>query len=132
MEIETTNTASADTLGKPDSRSDTELNSTYSNDAEIMSADILMDARDLITGSRADDYGDALVNHQRIANGWNLILTDALRTHGRISPAHVALMLDWMKTSRLLTSINHKDSWVDKCGYSALGGSIAEAMNGQQ
>jgi len=27
-----------------------------------------------------------------------------------------------MKTSRLLNSLGHEDSWIDKCGYSALGG----------
>ena len=31
-------------------------------------------------------------------------------------------MMDWVKTSRLLSSMDHKDSWEDKIGYSALGG----------
>jgi hypothetical protein len=34
---------------------------------------------------------------------------------------HVALMMDWVKTSRLLETIDHADSWVDKAAYSALG-----------
>jgi len=29
--------------------------------------------------------------------------------------------MDWVKTCRLLETIDHKDSWIDKCGYSALG-----------
>jgi hypothetical protein len=40
---------------------------------------------------------------------------------GYLTPAHVALMMDWVKTSRLLETIDHDDSWVDKAGYTALG-----------
>jgi hypothetical protein len=36
----------------------------------------------------------------------------------------VALMMDWVKTARLLETIDHNDSWIDKVGYSALGGSF--------
>jgi hypothetical protein len=81
----------------------------------------LDNAKDLINGDRAADYGDALINHQRIAKGWNVIVSDAISTHGQLTPAHVALMMDWLKTSRLLTNIHKMDSWVDKAGYTALG-----------
>jgi len=84
--------------------------------------EILDTAKALINGDRAKDYGDALVNHQRIADGWNVILYSALQKHGRLLPAHVALMMDWVKTSRLLETLDHPDSWVDKAAYSALGG----------
>jgi hypothetical protein len=40
---------------------------------------------------------------------------------------HVALMMDWVKTARLLQTPDHEDSWIDKCGYSALGGSFGNA-----
>jgi hypothetical protein len=39
---------------------------------------------------------------------------------------HVALMMDWVKTSRLLATIDHYDSWIDKAAYSALGAEFAE------
>jgi hypothetical protein len=84
--------------------------------------EILEKAGEYINGQRAQDYGDAHDNFDRIAEGWNIILRSALTTHGYLSAQHVALMLDWMKTSRLLNSLDHSDSWVDKCGYSALGG----------
>jgi hypothetical protein len=29
--------------------------------------------------------------------------------------------MDWVKTSRLVESIDHEDSWIDKAGYTALG-----------
>ena len=89
--------------------------------------DLLHAAEKLINGPRAQDYGDALFNHQRIAAGWNVIVTGAMTTHGELTPAHVALMMDWVKTSRLLHTLDHDDSWIDKCGYSALGAEFAEA-----
>jgi len=36
-------------------------------------------------------------------------------------------MMDWVKTCRLLETPGHHDSWIDKCGYSALGGSFDAA-----
>lgn len=87
---------------------------------------VLHTARGLINGDRAKDYGDAYVNHQRIADGWNVIVNAAIEKHGEITPAHVALMMDWVKTSRLLETIDHEDSWVDKAAYSALGSEMAE------
>lgn len=88
--------------------------------------EILKTAEALINGQRATDYGDAYDNHGRIAEGWNIILRGALKTHGHLTPAHVALMMDWMKTSRLLETIDHPDSWADKIGYSALGSEFVE------
>lgn len=83
--------------------------------------EILETAQSLISGQRAADYGDAKDNFDRIAAGWNLIVENL---DGPITAQHVALMMDWMKTARLLESIDHADSWIDKCGYSALGGSF--------
>ena len=83
--------------------------------------DVLDTAKNLVNGDRARDYGDALAMHQRIADGWNIIVDNALRTHGRVTASHVALMMDWLKTSRLLVTLDHADSWVDKAAYSALG-----------
>jgi hypothetical protein len=42
----------------------------------------------------------------------------------------VALMMDWLKTSRLLGTLDHADSWVDKAGYTALGGEFSEREKG--
>ena len=78
-------------------------------------------AKALINGERARDYGDAWQMHYRIARGWNLIICEALETHGELTPSHVALMMDWLKTSRLLVTLDHKDSWIDKAAYTALG-----------
>ena len=87
---------------------------------------ILDTSKALINGDRAKDYGDAHLNHQRIADGWNVIAMAAFKKYGGIQPAHVALMMDWVKTSRLLETIGHEDSWVDKAAYSALGGEFTD------
>lgn len=86
---------------------------------------VLSKAEKLINGQRARDYGDAYENHARIAEGWNVIMRGALSNSGYLTPAHVALMMDWLKTCRLLTTINHEDSWIDKAGYTALGAEFA-------
>ena len=86
---------------------------------------ILNQAKDLINGARAKDYGDAYDNHARIAEGWNIIIREALQSSGYLTPAHVTLMMDWVKTCRLLNKIDHEDSWVDKAGYTALGAEFA-------
>ena len=83
--------------------------------------EVLDKAKELINGQRAKDYGDAYHNHGRIAEGWNIIISGALKSHGHVTPAHVALMMDWVKSARLVENIDHEDSWIDKAGYSALG-----------
>ena len=81
--------------------------------------EVLDAAKELINGQRAKDYGDAYNNHARIADGWNVIINSI---DGDINEGHVVLMMDWLKTSRLLESMHHQDCWEDKIGYSALGG----------
>ena len=98
-----------------------------------MKRDALLHAAEkLLNGPRNQAYGDALFNHQRIAAGWNVIVQGAMSTHGELTPAHIALMMDWVKTSRLLQSIDHEDSWVDKAGYSALGAEFVDKTNGER
>jgi hypothetical protein len=54
-----------------------------------------------------------------------VIMRGALSNSGYLTPAHVALMMDWLKTCRLLSTLGHEDSWVDKAGYTALGAEFA-------
>lgn len=80
---------------------------------------LLDEAGALIDGQRAKDYGDAAENFARIAHGWTEILGVP------VTSVQVALCMDWLKTCRLITSPHHRDSWIDKLGYSALGGEVA-------
>ena len=81
---------------------------------------ILDKASNLIDGDRADEYGDAQGNFERIATYWNthLGLIDF------ISPTDVAVMMTLVKVSRLHGEAKSIDSFVDACGYMALGGEI--------
>jgi hypothetical protein len=88
--------------------------------------EVLSKAEEYVNGPRAEDYGPAFDNFERIAEGWNIILSNALNTHGYFTPAHVALMMDWLKTARLLNNLHSEDGWVDKAGYAALGAECAQ------
>jgi hypothetical protein len=48
--------------------------------------EILDTAKELINGQRAKDYGDAEENFQRIAEGWNIIITNATQDARRSRP----------------------------------------------
>jgi hypothetical protein len=92
-----------------------------------MKRDMVLDkAKEYVNGQRADDYGDAHDNFTRIADGWNIIVKESYINTGYITPQHVALMMDWVKTARLLNDLGGDDSWIDKCGYSALGAEFSE------
>jgi len=80
---------------------------------------LLSEAASLISGDRATDYGDASENFARIARGWSEIVGV------EVNSVQVALCMDWLKTCRLITSPTHRDSWIDKLGYGALGGEIS-------
>tara|TARA_X000001388_G_scaffold70334_1_gene59402 strand:+ start:423 stop:701 length:279 start_codon:yes stop_codon:yes gene_type:complete len=78
--------------------------------------EILKKAGGIINGERAKDYGDAYENHERIAKMWSVLLdTD-------VSVSQVYQCMVAVKLSRLIVSPEHEDSWVDICGYGALGG----------
>ena len=79
---------------------------------------ILARASELVTGDRADDYGDAAESFQRVADLWSPILGVT------IQPYQVALCMAQLKISRLLNSPTHGDSWVDAAGYIGLGGQV--------
>jgi len=83
--------------------------------------DCLEEAKTIINGDRAKDYGDAKENHERIAKMWSVILGQ------EITPVQIILCMDATKTCRLITSPDHADSWVDKAGYNALGAEISGA-----
>ena len=87
---------------------------------------VLATAEEYINGPRSEEYGKAYDNFLRIAEGWNTIIREAMNTHGHVTPQHVALMMDWLKTARLLNDLNSEDSWIDKCGYSALGSEFSD------
>ena len=81
--------------------------------------EILAHAAALVDGPRNDDYGDPVENHERIAALWSVVFGHV------VTAEQVALCMDLVKTARLIHNPRHSDSWLDKCGYSAIGGAIA-------
>ena len=79
--------------------------------------DILRQAEKLINGDRAKDYGDAYVNHKRIADMWSVVFGK------EVTVRQVILCMIAMKMARLVHD-SKEDSWVDVCGYAALGGEL--------
>ena len=78
--------------------------------------EILDKAEKMINGPRAKDYGDAHENHERIAKMWSVLL------ERDVTVAQVYQCMLAVKLSRLIETPGHEDSWLDICGYSALGG----------
>ena len=84
-----------------------------------MKRDKLLDeAKNLVNGPRAKDYGDAYENHERVAQLWGTILGQD------VSVSQVCQCLIALKLARLIVSPTHTDSWVDIAGYASLGGEI--------
>lgn len=81
---------------------------------------ILQTADETINGPRHDEYGSAQESFDRIAKLWSLILGH------EVTAEQVSLCMIQLKLARLIHSPDHADSWVDICGYAALGGEIAE------
>lgn len=77
-------------------------------------------AEELINGQRAQDYGDARDNHQRIADIWSVILGQ------QITPEQVCACMIGLKLARLANDMKQDDTWVDIAGYAALGGEISQ------
>ena len=81
--------------------------------------EILREAERLTSNDRNKNYGDPLVNHQRIAAIWSVLLGQD------ITPSQVALCLVGVKLARLVQTPDHLDSFVDGAAYFAIAGEIA-------
>jgi|TARA_R110000782_G_C14503692_1_gene378943 hypothetical protein len=79
-------------------------------------AEVLKKAELMINGPRAKDYGDSYTNHERIAKMWSVLLGK------EVTVAQVYQCMIAVKLSRLIQTPEHEDSWLDICGYGALGG----------
>lgn len=79
-------------------------------------AEVLGQALAAVTKDRNLDYGNPEDNFKTIAAFWEVY------KHGyKFTATDVAVMMDLVKTSRIMTSPKKIDHWVDKAGYSACG-----------
>lgn len=86
--------------------------------ASLHRSAVLAEADRLITGDRAEAYGDASVSFGRIAALWSAYLGSPVKPHD------AAVMLALLKVSRIAGG-PRPDDFVDGVGYLALGGEIA-------
>ena len=89
--------------------------------------EILEEASDLVTGSRADAYGDMVGCHQQIADLWNAFLSDKLKE--ALGAQDVAMLMALLKIARLRVSPEHRDSVIDLAGYTAIYGAITNRFH---
>lgn len=80
---------------------------------------ILDEAKRLIHTDRQKDYGHPLINHQRIAKLWSVILEK------EITPAQAALCMAMVKAARVVQTPNHEDSYIDGAAYFAIAGELS-------
>jgi hypothetical protein len=83
--------------------------------------EILQEAERMINGPRAKDYGDAYLNHERIAKMWRVLLGQ------EVTVEQVYMCMIAVKLSRLIETPTHEDSAIDICGYGALLGEACDA-----
>ena len=81
--------------------------------------EILKEALRLTSTDRQKNYGEPLINHQRIADIWSVLLGV------EITPSQVALCMVGVKLARLVETPDHLDSFIDLCAYGAISGEIA-------
>jgi len=90
----------------------------------VLRQKILDEALKKIEGERHEEYGDAAENFDRIAVYWNA----HLGLNNFITPRDVAAMMVLLKISRLHgDGPKDVDTYIDICGYAAIGGEIASS-----
>lgn len=95
-------------------------------------AEVLHTAEELINGERAQTYGPPEESFGRIAEllnamGWRVDNwhTPGQESYRKLNAVDAALALTQLKVSRIISSPDHEDSWVDAAGYIALGAEIS-------
>ena len=83
------------------------------------SLEFINKASEIITGERAEQYGDATTSFQNIADFWSVYLSRIMGSGVMITPRNVADMMILLKISRTVTDF-HEDSYIDIIGYAAL------------
>ena len=81
----------------------------------------LIEAKALITGDRNQDYGEPSGNFRVIADMWSAYLQYGIQPHD------VAAMMILLKISRVQSSPQKWDTWVDLAGYAGLGAEVKPA-----
>lgn len=90
-------------------------------------AQILNEARHIVTGERESQYGKPEDNFRMIAELWEVYLQKRCVAGGfyvGILPEDVAIMMALLKVARIATGAGKVDNYVDLAGYAACAGEI--------
>lgn len=88
-------------------------------------ADLLTAAAALVSGDRADQHGDMLLNHENIATMWNAYLV--IRQPGcHLMPDDVAIMMALMKVARTQSGDANDDDLTDAAGYLGIASELGD------
>lgn len=82
--------------------------------------EILEKAKDIINGSRQEQYGKAEDSFNKIAKFWSAYLNID------ISKSQVADLMILLKIARNDNTKYKEDTYIDICGYAALGAELKE------
>lgn len=85
--------------------------------------EVLRKATECVCGQREDDYGKPENNIGMISRLWSEY------TEQYISPVDVCMMMAMLKIARIKNGIMTEDSFVDLCGYGAIGGEISSNLD---
>jgi hypothetical protein len=80
--------------------------------------EILQEALRLTSTDRQKNYGEPVINHQRIADIWTVLLGVD------VTPSQVALCMVGVKLARLVETPTHMDSFVDMAAYASIAGEV--------
>lgn len=86
-------------------------------------AETLATAAKLVTGNRAETYGDMSENMTRIAGLWTAY------TGQKYTAQDVALMMALVKIGRIRTGRHNSDNCVDLAGYAAIAEQVFTEQN---
>lgn len=90
-------------------------------------AQILDEAKHIVTGERESQYGRPEDNFRTIAELWEVYLQKRCVAGGfyvEILPEDVAIMMALLKVARIATGAGKVDNYVDLAGYAACAGEI--------
>lgn len=85
-------------------------------------SDVLALAKAVVTGDRAQTYGEAEDNFGIIAELWRPYLRGRGFDAAKLNSTDVAMMMILLKTARVSTGAYNLDNFVDIAGYAACGG----------
>jgi hypothetical protein len=93
----------------------------------MKASEIATEAARLVNGDRNAAHGDAVANHQAIADLWNgYLLARRCVNNGEanLGPEDVANMMELLKVARRLNGKFNADDYIDGAGYAAVAGEI--------